>query len=45
MCEEFNKLIKNAKITIYNISASSSSVEHKIIIHLSEKFITKNEEQ
>jgi len=44
VCEEFDKLIKNIKITIYNTSASSSSIEHKIMICLFEEFITKSEE-
>ncbi len=42
-CEKFNKLIKKTKIIIHEISASSSLVEHKIIIYLFEKFITKDE--
>jgi len=43
--KEFNKFMKKTKITVHRISASSSLVEHKIIIHLFEKFITKNEKQ
>jgi len=45
MCKEFDKLMKKIRITVYEISASNSLVEHKIIIHLFEKFITKNEKQ
>jgi len=45
MCEEFNKLMKKTKITVHKISALSSLVKHKIVIHLFEKFIIKNEEQ
>jgi len=37
--------MKKIKIIIYEISASSSLVKHKIIIHLFEKFITKSEKQ
>jgi len=43
MCEKFNRFIKKIKIIIHEISASSSLVKHKIVIHLFEKFITKNE--
>ncbi len=45
MCEEFDKLIKKMRIIIHEISASNSLVRHKIIIHLFEEYITKNEEQ
>jgi len=43
MCEEFDKLIKEIKITVHRISTLNSLMKHKIIICLSEKFITKNE--
>jgi len=43
VCEKFNKLMKKIQITIHEISTSSSLVKHKIIIHLFEKFIIKNE--
>jgi len=45
MCEEFNKLIKKIRIIIHRISALSSLVEHKIVICLFEKFITRSKEQ
>jgi len=45
MCEEFNRFMKKTKITVHEISASSSLVRHKIVIHLFEKFIIKNEKQ
>ena len=45
VCKEFNKLMKKTKITIHEISTLNSLMRHKIIIHLSEKFITKDEEQ
>jgi len=37
--------MKNARIMIHSTLALSSLVEHKIIIHLFERFITKSEEQ
>jgi len=37
--------MKKAQITIQEISASTSLVRHKIVIHLFEKFITKNKKQ
>ena len=43
MCKEFNKFMKKTKITVYDISALNSLIKHKIIICLSEKYITKNE--
>jgi len=43
MCKKFNKFMKKTWIIIQEISASNSLVRHKIVIHLSEKFITKNE--
>jgi len=43
MCEEFDKFIKKIKIIIHKISASDSLVKHKIVIHLFEKFIIKDE--
>ncbi len=36
--------MKKIKIIIHEISALSSLVEHKIVICLFERFITKNEE-
>jgi len=45
MCEKFNKLIRETQIMIHKISVLSSLVRHKIVIHLFEKFITKNEKQ
>jgi len=45
MYEEFNELMKKTKITVYEMSASSSLVKHKIVICLFEKFIIKNEKQ
>jgi len=46
MCKEFDKLIKNAKIILFNTSALDSlTMRYKIIIYLFEKHITKNEEQ
>jgi len=45
VCKKFNKLMKKTQITIYKISASNSLMKHKIIICLSERFITKSEEQ
>jgi len=45
MCKEFNELIKKTKITVHEISTSSSLVKHKIVICLFEKFITKSEKQ
>ncbi len=44
MCKEFNKLMKKIKIIIHEVSALSSLIEHKIVIYLFEKFITRNEE-
>jgi len=45
-CKKFNKLIKNTKTVICNTSASDFlTTEYKIIIHLSVKYITKNEKQ
>jgi len=43
MNEEFNRLMKKTRIIIYEISASSLLVRHKIVIHLFEKFIIKSE--
>jgi len=45
VCKEFDKLMKKTRIIIHEISASSSLIEHKIIIYLLEKFITKSEKQ
>jgi len=45
MCKEFNKLIKKIKTTVHEISALSLLVRHKIVIHLFEEFITKDEKQ
>jgi len=45
VCEEFNKFMKKTRITIHKISASSSVMRYKIVIHLFEKFIIKDEEQ
>jgi len=44
VCEEFNRLMKKIRIIIYEISALSLLVRHKIIIYLFERFIIKNEE-
>jgi len=46
MYEEFNKFMKNTKTVIYNIFTSESlTTEHKIVICLLMKYITKNEKQ
>jgi len=45
VCEEFNRFMKKIKIIIHEISALSSLMKHKIVIHLFEKFITKSEKQ
>jgi len=46
MCEKFDRLMKNTRTAIHNTSASKSlTIKHKIIIHLSVGYITKNEEQ
>jgi len=37
--------MKKVEITVHKISALSSLMKHKIIIHLFERFITKNEKQ
>jgi len=44
MCKEFDELMKKTRITVHEISALSSLVRHKIVIHLFERFITKSEE-
>jgi len=45
MYKEFNRLIKKTKITVYEISVLNLLVEHKIVIHLLERFIIRDEEQ
>jgi len=46
MCEKFDRLMKNTKTVICDTSATDHlMIEHKIVIHLSVKYITKNEKQ
>jgi len=46
MCKEFNKFIKNIKTIICDTSALSLLIaEHKIVIYLFKKYITKSAEQ
>ena len=46
MCKKFDRLIKNTRTAIHNTSASESlTIKYKIVIHLSVKYIIKNEEQ
>jgi len=46
MCEKFDKLMKNTRTVIHNTSATDHlTIEHKIVICLLVKYITKNEEQ
>ncbi len=46
MCKKFNRLMKNTKTVIYNISASKSlTIKHKIVICLFVRYIIKSEEQ
>jgi len=44
MYEEFDRIMKNIRITICYISASLIT-EHKIVIYLFKKYITKSEKQ
>jgi len=46
MCEKFNKLMRKTKTVIHDTSALNSSImKYKIVIHLFEKYIIKNEKQ
>jgi len=47
--KKFNKLMMNIQIAVYSTSTSAlltyKMYEQKIVIHLSEKHITENDEQ
>ena len=46
VCKKFDRLIKNTRTAICDTSATDHlMIEHKIVICLSVKYITKNEEQ
>jgi len=45
MCEKFDRLMKNARTTICDTSATDHlTIRNKIVICLSVRYITKNEE-
>jgi len=46
VCEKFDRLMKNTRTVICDTSATDHlTIRHKIVIHLSVGYTTKNEEQ
>jgi len=46
VCEKFDRLMKNTRIAIHDtLTTDHLMIEYKIVIYLSVKYTTKNEEQ